>query len=294
MSGKEGEDIRSRLKPDTTIKVRFQEDQPCRFVIGYWGIRGLAAPIRAMLSYAKVNHEVALYDVKETGESGWSKDSWFDDKGWMKEELNPLMNLPFLVDCQEGMVVNQSNAIMSYVGEELHLMGTTKKEKALCLEMLCEVMDLRNVMVGFAYGTDGSSEKAQGLLKRSKGHFNKIGNHLKRKGDSEPFLVGKGATAPDFHLWEMLDQYMALTKKFEMDSYWTEHEELKNYWEKFGDLHGYRASFAHTSLPFNNPYAHFGNHPTPGKTYERGTETPWKGKAEISESHSRKRKNDEE
>lgn len=55
--------IRERLAPDTRLKIHFEgnsKDKP-RFLVAYWSIRGLGAPIRAMLHAAQVDHEVGTY-----------------------------------------------------------------------------------------------------------------------------------------------------------------------------------------------------------------------------------------
>ena len=39
--------------------------------IGYWSIRGLGAPLRAMAMYADEPFEAKCYDVKEKEEGGW-------------------------------------------------------------------------------------------------------------------------------------------------------------------------------------------------------------------------------
>lgn len=105
--------IKDRLKPDSTYKIVYdntQQDDP-RFILAYWSIRGLAAPLRMMLAAAEVNHWVVMYDVTEKEDGKWGKDSCLADKEWLKEEYHPLMNLPFLVDCSTDCVIVQTNAI---------------------------------------------------------------------------------------------------------------------------------------------------------------------------------------
>ena len=59
--------IQDRLKPDTIVKNEYEgyQGHSPRFIVGYWSIRGLGAPIRMLLSAAQINHWVAMYDVKE-------------------------------------------------------------------------------------------------------------------------------------------------------------------------------------------------------------------------------------
>lgn len=231
--------IRERLKPDTLLKVTFEgKEEPPRFLIAYWSIRGLGAPIRSMLHAAQTNHEVALYDCKEDpgSDTAWNMKSYVEDKKWLREEFDAFMNLPFLVDSERGIVLAQTNAIFQYLARELGMVGKDEVEQAKIDEMLCEAMDLRNKMVGFAYGSSGSEEDAKAMLKNAKAHLRKFEAHMASQyadyfKTMEP-KEGNGAktsaeakdgiahvipgkfTAVDFHLWEMLDQYEALCKTF--------------------------------------------------------------------------------
>lgn len=275
-------------------------------MVGYWSIRGLGAPIRMMLSFAKVNHEVVLYDVVEKDESDWTKESWFHDKKALQDDGNPLMNLPFLIDCQEGIVLNQSNAILAHLGNVLNMTGSTTSESAKCMELLCEIMDIRNSIVQFVYRTDGSVEKVLSLLKRSKHSFSKIEKHLNgSKGesalvDAPCYLVGNGATAPDFHLWEMMDQFQQLTCHHDQAEFWNDFPRLTHFHKSFAALplnQPYLLSFAATKLPMNNPYACFGSDLVSPYKYQRGEKHSWKGNGEILELHDnssvKKRKSEE-
>lgn len=139
--------LKDRLKPDSTYKVAYGDDldslENPRYIIAYWSIRGLASPLRMMLTAAQVNHWVIFYDVKEIPDGKWSKDSYLHDKSWLKEEYNPLMNLPFLVDCANDTVISQTNAIFTFLGRELNMLGSNSQDQTICEELLCEVMDIR-------------------------------------------------------------------------------------------------------------------------------------------------------
>lgn len=177
--------IRERLRPDTMLKISFdrkeEETTEPRFILGYWSIRGLAAPIRAMLSAAQVGHAVAMYDLTEDEGSGWEMVTYAADKKWLREEFDSFMNLPFLMDTKHDLVVAQTNAIYQYLARELKMEGNCVVEQAKVDEMLCECMDLRDKMVGFCYGSDGTKEPAQAMLKRAKVHLKKFEAHLAHK-----------------------------------------------------------------------------------------------------------------
>jgi hypothetical protein len=338
--------IQDLLKPDTIVKNEYGSEQKHnpRFIIGYWSIKGLAAPIRMLLSAAQINHWVVLYDVKEKGEDGWDTASWMNDKERLGADY-PLINLPYLVDCAAGSVMCQTNAILSYLGRELKMLGHTPWQTCQCEELLCEIMDLRNHIVGFAYTGDEPASAfhndANILLKKADHHFKKLERHLMlqypntRKRtilqdelDTVQFhknsvchLVGGQFSAPDFHLWEMLDQYQSLCKYLDqpnclgdactysdqlsqiqsgssISSKSSIYPFLKEFYTSFISLSANQAYVSQYGLngankpdsihiPHNNPFARFGSDPQTLGKYTRGQETPWKCRGVVTNTYSR-------
>jgi hypothetical protein len=196
-----------------------------------------------LLSAAQIDHWILLYDAKEDDkQGGWDKSSWFQDKEWLQEEF-PLINLPFLVDCdpmsdqQAILVLSQTNAVASYLGRDLGLLGNTKQETAQCEELLCELTDLRDLYLDFAYKTDQTTAEmeAKEMLENAKRYFEKLEHHLikeypnvyekSREKDSEVdmtgfsdthvcHLVDNQCTVPDFFLWEVLNQLEGVCNRF--------------------------------------------------------------------------------
>ena len=288
--------IQSRLNPNTTLKIAYDGEagiEKPQFIVAYWSIRGLGAALRMMLSAAEVNHWVILYDVAETEDGGWDKESYLRDKLWLKEEYNSLINLPFLVDCRYDRVIAQTNAIFSYLGRELNMMGSGKHEQSKCEELLCEVMDLRNLMVRFAYRNEvfAGTDDAKQLVKEAAYHLDKFEEHLAKEGSNNTerekrHLVGGNFSAPDFHLFEMLDQFEGLFKTYDLSLLWNTSRNgqsilrpyLSIFKKEFGDLRensAYLSSFL-AKLPYNNPYARFGSDPSTLGKYTRGQEAPWR------------------
>ena len=149
----------------------------------------------------------------------------FDRSAWMNakpelKKLNPLMNLPYVRVGESGRVVTQSNACYLYLGRQLNLLGKSDDELTDCEQLLCEVMDVRNNVVGYSYGrTDISAEKWIASTIAPNGSIDKLKCWMDIKypagltDDSKPsFFVGETATAPDFHIWEMLDQITNIAK----------------------------------------------------------------------------------
>lgn len=280
----------------TTVQVRFFDktcdkspkiDPPARFVVGYWSIRGLGAPLRMMLCAAKVNHDVFLYDLVENGDS-WGSE-YFSEKAKLVDD-HPLLNLPFVVDREEEYLVCQTNACFTFLGEKCNMMGKNSKEASQCMELLCEIYDLRNIMVKFAYGQGDETEGAKTTMKDGKKHLAKLNSWLDLQADRDQektasFLVGGAMSAPDFHLFEMLDQYQGLCSKFEIEDCLSELPRLKAFFTNFAKLEEnqfYLNSCLHKELPYNNCCGRFASLPEL-KTYKHGdVETAtWRGKGKI-------------
>ena len=86
------------------------------------------------------------------------------------------------------VLVTQSNACLSYLGRRLDLFGRNTAEHTKCDELLCELMDLRNRMVAFAYPAStppaNAPVDAAALLEVAAGRtssFQKLENHLAAK-----------------------------------------------------------------------------------------------------------------
>ena len=311
--------LQDRIKPATLVKGRTGDgnhtnnenekenddntDVVPRFILGYWSMRGLGAPLRMMFSAARVPHWVVLYDVLEDEEEeeeeqqerqepavpGWNKKSWIEEKEWMRK-CNPFTNLPYLIDVQEQYLLTQSNAILSYLGRELGMMGSTKLETAKCEELLGTIYDLRDVMVNFTYYGTPTAELCWTTAHQ---YFHNFESHLRMQmcrrtisaGDGRvTFLVGPKTTAPDFYLYEMLDQYEMLAKHHGFKSILRDCPNLALYkkaMEELPEHQNYLTSFLHLGLPLNNPYAQFASSLF-GKSYERGQDAPWRNQGIIA------------
>mmetsp|Transcript_15543 Transcript_15543/g.25220 ORF Transcript_15543/g.25220 Transcript_15543/m.25220 type:complete len:294 (-) Transcript_15543:66-947(-) len=273
----------------TTITVRFNNGKPeetPRFAIGYWSIRGLAAPLRMMLCAAKVDHTILMYDLVEDGDAGWTSD-YFTSKPALKSKYScALMNLPYVVDQTQERIVCQTNACFMHLGRQLGMMGGNETEQSVCEELLGEIYDLRNVMIKFAYTSGGTKEEAAGALTGATAHLKKLELFLtiqqeKAENVVPHHLVGATSTAPDFHLYEMLDQWTALhpgcLSEFpELDAFRLGFQQLEE--NQF-----YLESWLHEALPFNNLMAKFASAPE-ATVYERGQTASWRGKGEITMS----------
>lgn len=252
--------------------------------VGYWSIRGLAAPLRMMVMYANHPLNNVMYDLTET-EGQYDGSAWFSKKPELKVQ-NPLINLPYVIDGDR--VISQTNACFSYLGRKLQLWGNNDDEVIQVEQLLCEVMDLRNSMIRFAYSSQDSAPNLLQAVTGKDGSFQKFELWLQREvdnGKSGTFLVGDHATAPDFHLYEMLFQYTSLAEFTGQPSgeLLAAFPRLQHYLTSFAALPANQRYLASpfgsatpNRLPFNNKMAKFGAQPsgeawTPGMTYEFGT-----------------------
>lgn len=251
--------------------------------VGYWSIRGLASPMRMMVMYAGRKLNNVMCDVTIGLDGSMDLSDWFSKKPALKAK-NPLMNLPYILDGDR--IITQSNACFTYLGRQLNLLGANEDELVECEQLLGEVMDIRNNMVKFVYGEKCNVETATGCLNSLGGSLGKLELWLEARvaaGSSGTFLVGESATAPDFHLYEMLYQATALAEHVALPSPLANCPRLANFLVAFRALPG-NAKFLASNigaegsagLPFNNKMAGFGasvNRGTwvPGEEYDFNT-----------------------
>ncbi|XP_065830361.1 glutathione S-transferase Mu 4-like [Oscarella lobularis] len=209
--------------------------------LGYWAIRGLAQPIRLLLTYCGDEFEEKRYD-------GANRQTWTDEKFSLGL---PLPNLPYLIDGDIKIV--QSNAILRYIGRKHNLDGSTEQEKVLVDIFENQVMDMRNAFVRLCYGPSSSFEagKKTYLEESLPATLKKISDQL----GSSKWVAGENITFPDFHLAEMLSQHVIFSPTC-LDAY----PNLKEYLARFEELpaiKAYKASDKCIHRPINNPSASF-------------------------------------
>jgi len=217
--------------------------------MGYWAIRGLGAPCRMMLEHAALDY--TDYQVKEPGQ-------WFGPKKEEIKKMNPLANLPYLID--GDVCVCQTNAVLSYLGDRCGLNGKTVAERLLIVQFLEEVYDLRNRVIELVYPfkevcrdqADHDSKMAAHLGGGAKDNYAKFEECV-----TGPFLLGEEICTGDFHLFEMLDQHEIMAKKTGAESLLTGYPKLTAFHAAFKAAPTLAKYFASDSykLPLNNAIA---------------------------------------
>lgn len=170
------------------------------------------------------------------------------------------------------------------------MLGNNDYEQAKCEELLCEIMDLRNIMVGHAYQKVGDEHNT--VADGAKRILDKLEIHLEReypdalRSSSDRsnicHLVGGKFSSPDFHLWEMLDQFQGYCQYYLIPSLYTPPSRpyicaFKENFESLPQNAAYLGSRL-MLLPYNNPYAQFGNTPfyaPMGLPTEYMNQSPW-------------------
>lgn len=225
-------------------------------VTGYWGIRGLGAPMRMMCAYAGVKVKDILYGAPDAPD-------WFKaDKPPLLEQ-NGYINLPYVKNTETGLIVTQSTAVYQYLGRCFGLAGTSEAEVVAVEQTLAQAFDLRNSLMNLVYPFSGIKTREEyeaalpKHLEEAAGHYTKFAAFL---GD-KPYTVGDQPTAGDFHLWEMLDQHEMMAAEMKLASPLAAFPTLKAFHARFAalpQLAGYFASPA-AKLPVNSPAvpAHF-------------------------------------
>lgn len=228
--------------------------------VGYWKIRGLAAPLRMVCAYAGCEFESVEYEAKSDGKGGWDLSEWFSVKPGLQER-NAMMNLPYVED--GDILITQSNACLKYLGRKLNMLGDGPAEACATDQLMDQIMDLRNAAVGVFYG---GWEKADAHVDKAvAGHYKKLEGFMTQQGKA--FLASDAPTVADFHLWEMMDQHERLANKMGKPSPLADFAGLRRIYEALrGDpkLAGYFSS-AMFALPVNNKMAAWGSDENDGR-----------------------------
>lgn len=213
--------------------------------LGYWKIRGLAAPIRLLLTYANEDFKDSQYEQGDAPE--YSREKWMSVKPKYAEFLD-FPNLPYYID--GDVKITQSNAIMKYVARKHNLDGESVKDKAVVDMLLDQAMDLRNGIVRLCYNPNFETLKDD--------YFKNLPTSLalyeKKLGDN-PWFAGEKLTVADFPFYELLDQLTRM-KTGVLDEY----TKLRAFLTRFRELPKIKEYLARDDvkdMPINNKVAQF-------------------------------------
>jgi len=238
-------------------------NQPVKLTTGYWKFRGLGAPMRMMCVYADVVWNDEQFEVKRKSGGGWiSPESEARKKELQK--VNPLAQLPYVVNHVTGEVVSQTLAVYLYLGRLLDLAGATETERLANEQMLFYLFSMWMENGDFVYPFKQNANEAA-FTAGLEVYFNKvIPNHYDKmeswlKHNDTPFFAGRSPCTADFHAWEIMDQHEAMAKTHGFASPLIGYDTLAVFYEHFRKqprLSRYFDSDFH-SLPINNKMAFF-------------------------------------
>jgi len=200
---------------------------------GYWKIRGLGAVFRMILEYKEANYVDKQYC---TGED------WFKERKPAILAMNPLANLPYLVDGDK--CICQTNAILSYLGDKYGMNGSTEAQKIRTQELLCEIYDVRNSMIDLVYPfknvcrnkEEFAAKAEQTLSKPPFGKFESILGFKDNVSGGKWFVLADGPGVADFHIFEMLDQHKLLSERTGGPDIFAEFPKCKAFYDAFKAL----------------------------------------------------------
>mmetsp|Transcript_5358 Transcript_5358/g.5902 ORF Transcript_5358/g.5902 Transcript_5358/m.5902 type:complete len:225 (+) Transcript_5358:105-779(+) len=212
--------------------------------IGYWNIRGLAAPLRMAMHYTGTDFEDKTYQC------GPAPD--FDRSAWNNEKHNLGLTYPNLPYYIEGdFKLTQSMPILTYICEKFGqgLLGDNPEERSLIAQVASEFSDYKGALTRICYNSEGKKLVAEGAFDAI---VAKLGNTEKFLGANE-FMVGNKVTYVDFFVWEQLDQLESILPGT-LDKY----PQLKGYHQRFRNLPQLESYFKLETKPFNNTSAAIG------------------------------------
>ncbi|KAL3853136.1 hypothetical protein ACJMK2_016706 [Sinanodonta woodiana] len=198
----------------------------------------LAQPIRLLLHYVGENYDDVFYEVTDAPD--YSKERWRNIRHTFGL---PFPNLPYYID--GDVKITQSNAIIRYIA-----LGKTEKEMVDVDVLLEQAMDFRNALIKFVYNDAYEKLKDdyfKDLPQKLQGFESFLGD--------KPFFVGSEITAPDFVLYELLDQHRLMKEDCLTD--FPKLLEFLDRIEAEPNIKAYMDSDKFIRRPVNNKFAHF-------------------------------------
>lgn len=188
--------------------------------LGYWKIRGLAEPIRALLAYVEADYEEVAYECGDA--PGFDRSSWTDVKFTLGLEFP---NLPYLMD--GDVKLTQTIAILHYLSNKYGLAPKDFAVHAQC-DMLDHVaIDLTMLGVRLFYQPKDKFEAGRaGLVASAGAMIKQFATFL----GSKKYFAGDYITGTDFLVFETIDKYTVLEPTI------IEDENLKNFMQRIRDL----------------------------------------------------------
>ena len=168
-----------------------------RTCLCYWGIRGLAQPIRLALEHAGARYDDVRIDAGAADSDDY-KQVWFRAKPQVGERV-PFPNLPYLLD--GDVRISQSSAILRHVGRAHGLLGDGTAAGAARVDfVLDQLVDFDNAFTGTCYRNWAARDDYfEHKMRPALAQFESL------LGD-ERFFAGAAPSVADFKAYEAFDK----------------------------------------------------------------------------------------
>jgi glutathione S-transferase len=216
-----------------------------RPVLAYWKIRGLAQPIRLLLTYAGQDFEEKYYECGPAPD--FNRDCWLNEKYTLGLDFP---NLPYYVD--GDIKLTQSGTILKYLARKHGLDAKTEAEHVRLDLTMDEVVDLRSNMVGISYNKDFPTLKP-GFVTQAAAKLKEADKYL----GSNQWFAGNRITCVDFVWYEVL--YTLSTMEPSLLDGCDNLQAFVRRFEALPAIKQYMQSDKYLARPFNSKMALFGS-----------------------------------
>jgi glutathione S-transferase len=235
-------------------------EEKADITLGYWGIRGLAHPIRYLLISADVPFSEIRLGVSQDA-TPLSEVEENEEWESVRSTLNmPFPNLPYLIDtsgdCEIGL--SQSNAILRYLARRFDFYGDSESDRIEIDVLQDEAYDFRNEIVGTVYtlGKNYASVFEQFSASTLPRYLDSFEACL-RDRNHKNFFVGSRLSLVDFVLYELFWQMTKMVPNSITESKRPGLFDFINAFEKEPRIANYLQSENHLERPINMPWASF-------------------------------------
>ena len=226
----------------------------------YWGIRGLAQPIRFLLVASDVPFSEVRLGVLQDG-TLMNQNQEDEDWASLRATLEmPFPNLPNLIDTRGVSTVSlsQSNAILRYLARSFDFYGDSDSERVEIDVLQDEAYDFRNEIIATVYtlGEDylGVFENfSTNTLPR---YLDSFESYLTGRNNKN-FFVGSRLSLVDFVLYELFWQMTLMVPHSITESKRPTLFAFIQAFEKQPRIASYLKSENYIEHPINSPWASF-------------------------------------
>ncbi|CAK57521.1 unnamed protein product (macronuclear) [Paramecium tetraurelia] len=212
-----------------------------QLVLGYWGIRGLAQPLRYLVEYLGLPYEEKRYLKPE---------EWFGGLCQAPFNTHVLVNLPYIKDGEK--YVYESAALYVYLAHKANrpdLLGSTPDEQVAVAQVRGVIQD---ALKGFFHLI--TLPEDQYAAKKEEVYANEVAWLIERLDkfiDGKTWAAGANLTYIDFGLFELEETL----KAFHPES-WAKFANLQKHHQEFSNIpqiKEYQASGRFLAGPFYPP-----------------------------------------